>query len=107
MPLLKLTTNSMISDDQSSKLLCELSQLLAKETGKPERYVMISLTDKAGKLRIYLLRSVNYLLSICLLLKIASTSNSAIAPPNTGVGMALLSANRFSSITIKAFEDNS
>jgi phenylpyruvate tautomerase len=41
MPYLKLTTNVVISKDQASKLLSEFSQLLAKETGKPERYVMV------------------------------------------------------------------
>lgn len=43
MPYLKLTTNITISKDQSPKLLTQFSQLLAKETGKPERYVMVEL----------------------------------------------------------------
>ncbi len=44
MPYLKLTTNIGISKEQSPKLLSQFSQLLAKETGKPERYVMVELT---------------------------------------------------------------
>lgn len=43
MPYLKLTTNTTIDKDQSPKLLNRFSQLLAKETGKPERYVMVEL----------------------------------------------------------------
>lgn len=43
MPYLKLTTNITISKDQSPQLLTQFSQLLAKETGKPERYVMVEL----------------------------------------------------------------
>ena len=43
MPYLKLRTNKTINEEQSLKLLSEFSQLLAKETGKPERYVMVEL----------------------------------------------------------------
>ncbi len=43
MPYLKLTTNITINKEQSPKLLNQFSQLLAKETGKPERYVMVEL----------------------------------------------------------------
>lgn len=43
MPYLKLTTNIDVSPEQSSQLLAELSQLMAKETGKPERYVMVEI----------------------------------------------------------------
>ena len=43
MPYLKLRTNSSISKQQSPELLTQFSQLLAKETGKPERYVMVEL----------------------------------------------------------------
>lgn len=43
MPYLKLNTNLSIAEEQSSSLLPELSQLMAKETGKPERYVMVEL----------------------------------------------------------------
>jgi len=44
MPFLKLNTNMTINAEQQSQLLGELSQLLAKETGKPERYVMVKLS---------------------------------------------------------------
>jgi len=44
MPYLKLTTNISINKERSGKLLSQFSQLLAKETGKPERYVMVELT---------------------------------------------------------------
>ncbi len=43
MPYLKLTTNIAINKEQSPELLSRFSQLLAKETGKPERYVMVEL----------------------------------------------------------------
>lgn len=44
MPYLKLSTNVEISSQQTPKLLADFSQLLAKETGKPERYVMVEVT---------------------------------------------------------------
>lgn len=48
MPYLTLSTNVNISAEQTAQLLPELSQLLVKETGKPERYVMVALAaDKA------------------------------------------------------------
>jgi phenylpyruvate tautomerase len=43
MPYLKLNTNVTVDNEQSPKLLSRLSQLLAQETGKPERYVLIEL----------------------------------------------------------------
>jgi len=43
MPYLKLSTNVEISDQQNRQLRIELSQLLAQQTGKPERYVMVEL----------------------------------------------------------------
>ena len=43
MPFLKLSTNVTIEQSQSEPLLSGLSQLIAKETGKPERYVMVEL----------------------------------------------------------------
>ncbi len=42
MPFLRLSTNVTIDQTQAEQLLSELLQLLAKETGKPERYVMFS-----------------------------------------------------------------
>lgn len=44
MPYLKLSTNVEITAEQSPQLLAELSQLLARETGKPERYVMVEVS---------------------------------------------------------------
>ena len=44
MPYLKLSTNVAIDDQKTQQLLSELSQLLAQQTGKPERYVMVELT---------------------------------------------------------------
>ena len=41
MPLIKLRTNVSIKKDQTPQLMSEFSQLLASETGKPERYVMV------------------------------------------------------------------
>ena len=47
MPFLKLSTDVTIDQTQSDQLLSRLSQLLAKETGKPERYVMV-MVELAG-----------------------------------------------------------
>ncbi|MDF1583599.1 MAG: phenylpyruvate tautomerase MIF-related protein [Methyloprofundus sp.] len=41
MPFMKLRTNVVIDSEKTSVLMSELSQLLAHETSKPERYVMI------------------------------------------------------------------
>ena len=43
MPFLNLSTNVEVSKEQTSSLLHELSKLVASETGKPERYVMIDI----------------------------------------------------------------
>lgn len=43
MPYLKLTTNISITPTQTPELLNQFSQLLAQETGKPERYVMVEI----------------------------------------------------------------
>jgi phenylpyruvate tautomerase PptA (4-oxalocrotonate tautomerase family) len=45
MPYLKLNTNVVVADEAKPELLSDLSQLLVKETGKPERYVMIELNS--------------------------------------------------------------
>ncbi len=45
MPYLKINTNTPINDEKSSPLMAEMSQLMAKETGKPERYVMVELAS--------------------------------------------------------------
>jgi len=50
MPYLKLNTNVAISKESTPQLLKQLSQLLAKETGKPERYVMVQLTGDISML---------------------------------------------------------
>jgi len=44
MPYLKLKTNVSISKQKTPQLMTQLSQLLAKETGKSERYVMVELS---------------------------------------------------------------
>lgn len=41
MPYLKLNIQDSISDEQSPQLLDQLSKLMAQQTGKPERYVMV------------------------------------------------------------------
>jgi phenylpyruvate tautomerase len=43
MPFLKLATNIKLSEEQTPLLLGELSRLVARETGKPESYVMIEI----------------------------------------------------------------
>ncbi len=44
MPFIKLSTNIAVDQHQSDRLLSALSQLVAQETGKSERYVMVELT---------------------------------------------------------------
>jgi phenylpyruvate tautomerase PptA (4-oxalocrotonate tautomerase family) len=48
MPYLKVNTNANINNQ--AKILKELSLLMAKETGKPERYVMIELAGSKSML---------------------------------------------------------
>ena len=43
MPFLKLTTNNTLNQEEAAQLTQAFSKLLAKETGKPERYVMVAL----------------------------------------------------------------
>ncbi|GMQ97473.1 MAG: hypothetical protein BMS9Abin15_1204 [Gammaproteobacteria bacterium] len=45
MPLLTIHTNNKISDEQKTELLSKVSSLVAKQLGKPERYVMVRLAD--------------------------------------------------------------
>jgi len=47
MPLLKLETTVVLTDDQRKALLSSLSRILAETTGKPEDYVMITLSQSA------------------------------------------------------------
>ncbi len=49
MPLLKLQTSVSIPDDKQAGLLAALSKLMAQATGKPERYVMVTV-GRAGML---------------------------------------------------------
>ena len=50
MPLIKLRTNVSVTDEKKPELLSELSQLLASETGKPERYVMVEIAEDRNML---------------------------------------------------------
>jgi phenylpyruvate tautomerase len=47
MPLLKLETTVVLTDDKRKALLPALSKILAETTGKPEDYVMITLSQSA------------------------------------------------------------
>ncbi|WP_031431449.1 phenylpyruvate tautomerase MIF-related protein [Methylomicrobium agile] len=51
MPYLKLNTNVDVDNAKSPELLSQLSQLVAAETGKPERYVLVELN--AGKAMLF------------------------------------------------------
>ncbi len=44
MPLLKLETTVTLADEQTKQLLAALSELVAGTIGKPEQYVMVSIT---------------------------------------------------------------
>jgi len=50
MPLIKLRTNVSIKSDKTAQLMGELSELLATETGKPERYVMVEIEGERNML---------------------------------------------------------
>jgi phenylpyruvate tautomerase len=50
MPYLKLSTNVSIPSQQSPQLVEKLSKLMAQETGKPERYVMVELIENKAML---------------------------------------------------------
>ncbi len=50
MPYLKLSTNVAINKEQAPILLSQFSQLLAKETSKPEHYVMVELAGEKDML---------------------------------------------------------
>ncbi len=47
MPLLKLETTVALSEEKRKSLLSSLSKLIAVTTGKPEQYVMITITQSA------------------------------------------------------------
>ena len=45
MPLLKLETTIAVTDEKRASLLAALSHIVAETTGKPERYVMVTLNQ--------------------------------------------------------------
>ena len=45
MPLLKLETTVAVTEDKRASLLTSLSHIVAETTGKPERYVMVTLNQ--------------------------------------------------------------
>src|SRR5947208_8727742 len=47
MPLLKLETTVVLSEDKRNTLLSTLSQIVAKTIGKPEQYVMVTIGQAA------------------------------------------------------------
>jgi phenylpyruvate tautomerase len=47
MPLLKLETTAGLSDDKRKALLAALSRILAETVGKPEDYVMVTVSQAA------------------------------------------------------------
>ena len=47
MPLLKLETTVVLTDDKQQALLASLSKILAETTGKPEQYVMVTANQVA------------------------------------------------------------
>ncbi len=50
MPLLKLDTTVAMSDDQRTKLLTALSQIVVQTIGKPEQYVMVTIAPAAVRM---------------------------------------------------------
>jgi phenylpyruvate tautomerase len=47
MPLLKLETTVVLSEDKRKSMLASLSKAVAGATGKPEQYVMITISQAA------------------------------------------------------------
>jgi phenylpyruvate tautomerase len=47
MPLLKLDTTVVLSDDKRKALLASLSKIVAETIGKPEQYVMVTVNPVA------------------------------------------------------------
>ncbi len=45
MPYLQVNTNQSVTDELSQQLLQELSAVVVKSTGKPERYVMVQVNS--------------------------------------------------------------
>jgi phenylpyruvate tautomerase len=50
MPYLKLKTNVAVTHQQPADLLAQLSKLMAQETHKPERYVLVELMENKSML---------------------------------------------------------
>ncbi|MDR1145226.1 MAG: hypothetical protein LBK71_03710 [Verrucomicrobiales bacterium] len=50
MPVLKIQTNLVLSSQEQQDVLKAVSRLAAKELGKPERYVMVSVETAAAML---------------------------------------------------------
>jgi len=48
MPLLKLETNVALADDKKKALLAALSKITAGAIGKPEQYVMVTISPAAA-----------------------------------------------------------
>ena len=47
MPLLKLETTVALTDEKRKTILASLSRILAETTGKPEQYVMVTVSQTA------------------------------------------------------------
>ena len=47
MPLLKLETTVVLSEDKRQALLASLSKIVAETTGKPQQYVMVTASQAA------------------------------------------------------------
>jgi len=48
MPLITLHTSSHVSDQQRNALLVSLSKTLSEGTGKPEKYVMVTINEQGA-----------------------------------------------------------
>ncbi len=48
MPLLKLETNAALSEEKKADLLTRLSKIVASTIGKPEQYVMVTISPAAA-----------------------------------------------------------
>lgn len=47
MPLMKLSTSVTLSDEKRNELLDSLSKILAETIGKPEQYVMVTISTES------------------------------------------------------------
>src|SRR6266446_9611336 len=95
MPLLKLETTVVLSEDKQKALLAALSKTVAETIGKPEQYVMVTLSQAAmlmsgnqGKAAFVDLRSIGGLtddVNRKLSQKICKLLNDALAVPENRV----------------------